>query len=308
MTRRAVKDKTYTTKGDMFVATGDDDATRVAIGSDGQFFTADSSAPTGVAWSALTSALDWQENVLNEAVINTLLLLGDARIFVPLNEESGTTLYDKSYRSHDLTASVDVSGYSGYDGRLLSYLTLDGATEYASVADHADFSFNGGGDVAFSFAAMIRTAGATTGTLLSKWDVTTGLEAREWNIDLVAGAPRISIYDETNNDGFDTVCDAAISDNVWHLIVMTYGGTAAVTGLTPYVDGLEVSHADTAAAGTYANMVDTTTGVYLGAHVDAAAATNLYAGDIAWVALAQKEMSAHEVWTLWNEMSYIANL
>jgi len=69
MTRRAVRDKTYDVKGDIFVATADDTATRVPIGTDGYVLTADSSATTGVAWKAGVAALDWQESVIDKDLL-----------------------------------------------------------------------------------------------------------------------------------------------------------------------------------------------------------------------------------------------
>lgn len=242
-----------------------------------------------------------------DALCHTLGILGDVRILLPCTEITGTTLNDMSRRGHDLTAAIDVSTYCWTGGRALRYLTFDGATTFASVVDNADFSFTGAGDVAFSVMAMVRVTAAETGTLLSKWDATAAAEAREWNFDLNASAPRLQLYDETANDGFDTVCNAAISSNVWHLLVMTYNGSADVTGITPYVDGLAVAHTDTAAA-TYVNMQDTVTDVYMGAHVDTAAAANIYTGDISWVALTAKELSPNEVWTLWTRMSNIAGV
>ena len=38
-------------KGDIFVATGDDAVTRLGVGADGTVLTADSSLDTGVKWS-----------------------------------------------------------------------------------------------------------------------------------------------------------------------------------------------------------------------------------------------------------------
>ena len=243
-----------------------------------------------------------------DALCHNLNILGDVRALLPTTEQSGTNLDDASRRGHDFTFAIDVSTRYGTGGRALRYLGFDGATTYGSTASHADFSLNGGGDVAFSVIALVNQGAAETGTILSKWDATAAAEDREWLFDVSGGAPRLTIYDETNNDGFNTICNAALTASTWHLVVITYDGSAVVTGITPYVDGLLVAHTDTAAAGAYASMTAGATDVYLGAHVDTAAATNIYTGYLAWVGITEKELTANEVWTLWTRMRYIAGV
>lgn len=53
-------------KGDMFVATGDDTVARLGVGTDGTVLTADSSQASGVTWAQPAT----QEN------INPLMLIG----------------------------------------------------------------------------------------------------------------------------------------------------------------------------------------------------------------------------------------
>ena len=243
-----------------------------------------------------------------DALAHNLNILGDVRILLPLIEQTGTNLNDASRRNHDLTAAVNVSTYYHTGGRALRYHTYNGTTTYANVASHADFSFNGGGDVAFSVMVMVNQAAAAVGTILSKWDVTGGAQDREWLFDMVAGVPRLSLYDETNTDTFNTVTNAALGADVWHLVVFTYDGSAAVTGITPYVDGVAVAHTDTPDGGAYASMTAGATGVYLGAHVDTAAAIDLYTGSLAWVGLTAKELTDNEVWTIWTRLSNIAGV
>jgi hypothetical protein len=52
MTRRATRDKTYDAKGDIFVASAADVATRLAVGTNGQVITAASGETTGVKWGS----------------------------------------------------------------------------------------------------------------------------------------------------------------------------------------------------------------------------------------------------------------
>ena len=81
MTRRAVRDKTYDAKGDIFIATADDTATRLPIGTDGQVLTVDTTTTTGLKWGAGITALDWQESVIDkDLVVAPAAVAGDRYI------------------------------------------------------------------------------------------------------------------------------------------------------------------------------------------------------------------------------------
>lgn len=63
-------------KGDMFIATGDDTVGKLTVGSDGTILTADSSATGGVAWAQLDqslSAASGDTDDLNEGGTNLFL-------------------------------------------------------------------------------------------------------------------------------------------------------------------------------------------------------------------------------------------
>jgi UDP-N-acetylmuramyl tripeptide synthase len=67
-------------KGDMFVATGDDTVARLGVGADGTVLTADSIAEGGVAWVSPDNSLgaaSGDTDDLNEGVSN--LFFTDAR-------------------------------------------------------------------------------------------------------------------------------------------------------------------------------------------------------------------------------------
>jgi hypothetical protein len=67
-------------KGDMFVATGDDTVTRLGVGADGTVLTAESTETSGVIWASPDNSLtaaSGDTDDLNEGVSN--LFFTDAR-------------------------------------------------------------------------------------------------------------------------------------------------------------------------------------------------------------------------------------
>lgn len=246
----------------------------------------------------------------NWTLIHELDVLGTPVLLMTAVDETGTDVHDQSPYSHDFTASESVATWFGRDGRALNYYSIS-TDEYMNLLDDAHFSFTtGAADTAFSVLALVYGLGAPfTGTLASKWDETAGVEAREWKVDFTAGVLGCQLYDETANDTFSSVVDVAVAHSGWHFVGWTYSGSGAVTGLTPYVDGIEVAHTDTAAVGGYANMRDTTSDISIGCYEDAAGAkTNFINSRITWLAITPVELTAGQVWSLYRRMQYIANL
>jgi len=126
MTRRAVKDKTYAAKGDIFVGTADDTATRLGVGTDGFNLTADSSTPTGVAWKAGVSALDWQESVIDKDLLAAPVAIAGDRYIVGSPIPGGDPWAGHEY---------DIAEY---DGTGWDFLTPDNGTA-CYVEDEAAF-------------------------------------------------------------------------------------------------------------------------------------------------------------------------
>jgi len=266
---------------------------------------------TGSAWVQFASG--WY-SYYTDAVIHTLDVLGDARLLVPLAENSGAIVTDKTYRGYDGTfLAPDIAPFSGFAGRALRYIDSNDPLARAAFADQDEFTFyDGASEKAFSIFATINLAyglGAWNMAVLSKWDVASGGEAREWLLAVdTSGKPFLTLYDETNNDSFTCTSDVAINDGYWHVVAFTYDGSSDVTGITPYIDGLYVAHTDTPDGGAYAHMINTATDVMLGCVIDTGTSTitNLYYGYVSWVGLTGKEMSPEEVWLMSNRILALA--
>lgn len=85
----AVPKSTVTTKGDLLAATGNSAVTRLAVGTNGQILTADSTASTGLSWSTPATS-----NLVFNAQTGTTytLLSSDVNKLVTLNNSSAITV------------------------------------------------------------------------------------------------------------------------------------------------------------------------------------------------------------------------
>jgi hypothetical protein len=125
---------------------------------------------------------------------------------------------------------------------------------------------------------------AGTQTIISKWNATTGAEAREWRISLTSLEKlKYEIYDETNNVTCYTTTDAALTVGYHHIAVYynCAGGATALNGANcvMYVDGATVAETPVN-DGSYVQMRDTTSQAEIAANMGASTRENYFAGDI----------------------------
>ena len=227
-----------------------------------------------------------------------LHLLGDVRaLWVP--GKAGTTLTDKSRNGRVLTWSEDVSGFDTRPAELGSgyAVTFNGTDEEGESPDADDLSF-GDGDVdePFSVFGLINPADSTSSVILSKLDTSVGQE--EWLFELDASdRPRFALYDDGASARIGRLDATALAQDSWALLVASYDGSGASTGIRVYLDGARVDDTDDN-AGTYTAMENGSEVVALGYRQAAGAKENYFDGKVGLAGIVASDLNQEEVWAL----------
>ena len=234
-----------------------------------------------------------------EFVSALLDIFGDTRLLL-LPGKSGTTLTDKSRNARTLTWSEDVSGFDSSPPELGSgyEVAFNGTDEEGDIPDSDDFSFGDGAiDQPFSVVALIRTgADPTSRVILSKFD--TSVSQEEWLLELDAtDRPRFALYDDSAAAHIGRYDATALSANTRYLLVATYDGSQASTGIRIYLDAARVDDTDDN-SGTYTAMENGAEVLALGYRQAAASKENFFQGRIGLAAIVGKQLSQDEVWEL----------
>jgi hypothetical protein len=185
-------------------------------------------------------------------------------------------------------------------------LSFDGTNDFIAIADDDKLSFTDGvDDLPFSISGWVKMDDATSFEVLSKFGP--GNSTREWvasvqyNDDL-----RLYIQDTSGNYALIQSADPLTTyEGQWVHLAWTYAGagpnsanafTASMDGVSLYVNGVSVALDAAVYSGTYTGMSNTAQPVHLG-RVNATYAD----GQIKDVKLFNRELSAAEVTTLYNE-------
>ncbi len=153
--------------------------------------------------------------------------------------------------------------------------------------DHADFSFDGGGDTPFSYMVW---SDASPGT----WVQPLLYKASEYLFSVAAdGKLRIVLID-AESDTINTTTDAVRADGTLHCWVFTYDGGGVNSGLSIYEDGVVVASTD-GGGGAYGDMPNSAFSLL----VDGILASHVYNGQ-----LYNHELSANEVKALFDQGPY----
>jgi len=141
----ATQKATLTTKGDIYAATGASTPARLAVGTNGQILTADSTAATGVAW-ATPSGAGWSSAAtgsLTGASV-TVSSLSAGRFFVVLDAVSTSTLEAIQVRVNGDTAANYINykqvGTSGATQWEMTNGNLTAASTYYGLAFFIDLA------------------------------------------------------------------------------------------------------------------------------------------------------------------------
>lgn len=226
-----------------------------------------------------------------------LAILGDVRLlWVPETGET-TTSTDRSRNARTLTYDATVAARYSPLGSLWA-LDFNGTTHEADTPDADGLSFgDGAADQPFSIVVLVNPDNVTSRSILTKYDAATGDTKREWEFQL-NGSPRIdlTLWDESAAATI-VATSTGVPVTGLQLLSATYDGSAANTGIRLYRNGLGIART-LAGTGTYTAMENTASLVRLGFRQGTAAGERFFDGQMAFVALVGRMLSADEQWSI----------
>jgi len=232
-----------------------------------------------------------QEMYLNpEQILPTGVSSSNLKLWLPLQEGSGTTNYDGSGNNNDGTISgatwVKAETEIAQVGlvRQNKPMVFDGSDDVVSISDNSAIDF-GTGD--FTLSAWIKTSGDGWMRIVDKRDASSGYT---FNVD-TSEMIHLELNDGGGNTGYSASTD--ISDDLWHHIVASADRSGNVTF---YLDGSSDGTADISAK---SGSIDSTSDLFIGA--DAPSGTGLsFDGNINEVAIWDEALTATEITALYN--------
>jgi len=189
----------------------------------------------------------------------TLFQPGDTQLVF-----SGPTTADKSVYA-DANISGDAPTIAASATSPTSHLwTFNGTSDYLEIPDADIYTYAGEG---FTVGVWANVTNTSDRVLMAKMDNTTGAEAREWDVSFASGGElQIVIYDESANASLQRYWSTAyaLPTAQINFIVGRYDGSAAIGGLSLWVNGVQVDDAS-GTAGSFTDMENLATPVRLGA-------------------------------------------
>ncbi len=231
------------------------------------------------------------------AYTQILEILGDASMFLPFSEATGSTVTDWTANGLDATTSETLQTFDtppAFVGSQYAY-DFNGVDEEMDVADNALSSTAG----AMSAGAWVNMTDSTNSTLFGVWDINS---KREWRLYLDASDyPTFAVYDEGNAAQLGRQDQTALSEGAWKFVVATFDGGTAAGGITVYIDGVALDDADVLVGSGYADQVDSGAALDIGFNEDGSSAPENYFDGLMWGPwMTKKELSADEVWNLYK--------
>ena len=229
-----------------------------------------------------------------DTVSQLLPILGDVRGLWPLFDcTTSTTVTDYSPKGHNATAGVNTNAFTTtpkIKGDSVVY-TLATYGQLPTVTDHADFTFgNGSVDSPFSVVFYFKASSFPTDSRYVAKDSGAHLE---WSIGSAAdGKLYVLLYDDATGGILKRYYNTGLSTGTDYIVVATYDGSSAIGGLKLYLNGVRVDDGSYV-GGSYTAMSDTTAKVGIGCTSDG---THMMAGDVSWVIVTAKDLSAAESW------------
>ena len=176
-------------------------------------------------------------------------------------------------------------------------LEFDGSNDRCVIGDDDIFSFTTGGvDEPFSFSLWAKISGSGSDQGLIGKDAATG---SEYIIALDSSDKVLfRLYDaDTTNNYIQVLTDAALATGTWIHIVCTYDGSETQGGLTIYTNGIAPGQT-ASTTGLYNHGMDNTIAALSYGVWDRA--RSFYSGHLDELSCWDKELSSHEVTSLYN--------
>ena len=241
----------------------------------------------------------------NEFAHAMLDVMGPAELLWTPQSSDTTTATDLSRNADTITWDATVEARMTTLGSGLSQV-FDAADDEGDSPDSDDHSFGDGNvDDPMTIIALVQPDDGTPAadaTILAKWNLDTDGELREWRFFLTAtnGYPRLELYDESANAYIGREDQTALTANAWYVLITTYDGSGANTGIAIYKDGVLVDDANSS-SGTYVAMENLGGVLNVGHSLSAAStpvAERFWDGDMALLGLCRKALTIDEVWTV----------
>ena len=241
------------------------------------------------------------DQVDRQFVCDMLAILGDCRLLWLPSLTDTTTSTGKSRFAATVTYSESLASFDTRPVRLGSGVAVafNGTDEEGDTPDNDRYSFgDGAADEPFSVVALVNPTDATNSVISSKWDESGGNQA-EWLFYLNASDyPQISLHDSSANADIGRSDATALTQGSWALLVATYDGSAASTGIRVYKDAARVDDTDNN-SGTYTAVENEGAVPALGYSLNSGGTKiNFFDGSMALAALAAKELGQDEVWAV----------
>ena len=242
-------------------------------------------------WDETTGAVTTEYRLCLTAEGKLQFTLGDTNVDLSadmiaqwyLNDDAADTHVDDVSTNHDgVSEDKNTTDFTdtGIMGKCLNF----GGDQAVEIADDNELSFDDSGAAGpFSISAWVYfTQTGVSQTILSKYDRTTGAEAREWRFFVNSDDElNLYLYDESANAYQGKRLRNDLSEG-WHHVVATYdgrGGDNATLGISLYVDGSSIGSTTSIDIGTYVAMENTATKVVIGALYGSAGTLDEYWND-----------------------------
>ena len=181
------------------------------------------------------------------------------------------------------------------------YGLVKGGNLHFSGDDHADFTFDGGTDAAFSGGLWIRPNIAVQAQdLIAKYVAAS--EEYRFSINS-AGKLILELHDATDSASEIATAGTVLTPGKMVFVVFTYDGTAATPDIHLYIDAVDDNPTGASVqTGAYLHMDDTATPLTIGASGLTAAPVNEFDGRLAIPFLTGKELTQANITDLYNIM------